>query len=357
MTYKKASIIGLLGLILAVSSPVSALAHVNVEAGKINYAPNVSSWTQYGNADVYSDGRAIITHDSHQDGHVYTDVNIPSSAEGDYAVFVSFTRAEKPYSNYSDGGENISGLPSLSAYFLDDDDKIVEYMTNISSMRQKSSNGTSWHVSYGIVDVPNDSESMRLFLQQASSSLTTADGRAAWFYKPGLYFVDSKNDASAIVSAYRSKLGEVADEFDGDIINVVYDDNDDTDYPVGTLLGCSKEADVYSMTSSNTLKLFPNEDTFYAWGNSFSDVKKISCDKLDDYSVSGTWTYTRASYLVKFHGQPGVFTLDNGKYLRLIPNEYTAYKMYGSHWTSLIREYSVDDMGDFSYSVPHKSLK
>jgi len=349
MNYQKISVIGLLGLFLTTSMPVAALASVNVETNKNNYASVVSNWTKYGNVEVLNDGRVKVTENRNQDGHLYTDVSIPSKFEDDYVVFVSFTRAEKPYSNYSDGGENISGLPVLSAYFLDNKGKILEYVTDVSTMRQKSSDGTYWHVSYGIVEVENNSQSMRLFLDQASSALTTADGRAAWFYKPGLFFTESKSDATDIVEAYKNELNEMSDEFDNN--------NDNVNYPTGTLLGCWGEAKVYSVTSDDTLKLFPDEDTFYAWGHSFSEVKKISCDDLDDYKISGRWTYERANYLVKFEGQRGVYTLDNGKYLRLIPNEVTAKKMYGRNWHRLVREFPARDVRDYSYSAPHRSLR
>lgn len=365
MIYKKFALISLFGLLLTVLAPLSVLAHVSVDTNENNYAPDIDEWTEYGDADILSDDRVKITMDNDLNGHVYTDVDIPSGHD-DYAVYVSFTRAEKPYANLYNGGENIAGLPVLYAYFLDDDGDIVEYVQE-TSMRQKASDGRRWHVSYGIVEVPDDSEAMRLFLQQASRSGVTPDGRAAWFYKPGLYFVDSTHDAEDVVDAYLEELDEVEEMFgpqrydyssDSDNDDNDSDNNDDEpDYPVGTLLKCSNEPEVYSMTSSNTLKLFPDEETFYAWGHSFAEVKTISCSKLDDYDVSGTWTYERADYLVKFHDQPAVFTLDNDIYLRLIPDEYTARQTYGSHWTSLIHEYPVSEMDEYSYGVPHRSLR
>lgn len=359
MNYKKFALISLFSLALIASGPVSALAHVDVDIDEKNYASDVDNWTEYGRAEVLGNDLVKITQTKNSNGHLYTDVNIPNN--DDYVVFVAYTRAENPNT------KNISGLPYLYAYFLDDDEEIEEYFSD-SSMRQDSSDGKSWQVTYGITEVPNDSESMRLFLKQASVSGINADGRAAWFYMPGLYFVDSENEAEEIVEAYNDELSNMRNTFG---VNDYYynseddDDEDDSgedydhtpDYPVGTLLKCSGEPEVYSMTSNNTLKLFPNEQTFYDWGNSFADVKTISCSKLDDYEVSGTWTNDREDYLVKFHGQPAVYTLSNDIYLRLIPDEYTAKKMFGSHWTSLIHEYSANDMDEYSYGVPYRSMK
>ncbi len=340
--------------------PVVNASHtVDVDTNETNYAPSVDDWTEYGAVDVLSDDRVMISKTSSRDGYVYTDVDVSNSNEDDYALFVSFTRAEDPYSDLSNGEENITGLPYLYAYFLDDDNGVIEYMQG-STMRQYAANGDAWNVRWGYMSVPDDTESMRLFFKQASRVGTTSDGRDAWFYQPGLYFLDSTGDVSDVVEAYYDELDDVDDYFDGSASttsssNDDDDDDDDQDYPTGTLLKCSGDSDVYSMTSSETLKLYPDEDTFYAWGNSFLDVKTISCSKLDDYRVSGEWTYERADYLVKFRNQAAVYTLDNDYYLRLIPDEETARDMFGSRWTGLIVEYSESKKGNFYFSAPHES--
>ncbi len=358
-------IISLFAILFTLSGlvPVARASHtVDVDTNETNYVPSVDDWTEYGAADVLSDDRVQISKTSSRDGYVYTDVDVSSGNEDDYALFVSFTRAEDPYSDLSSGEENIAGLPYLYAYFLDDDGEVIEYMQG-STMRQYAANGDAWNVRWGYMSVPDDTESMRLFLKQASRVGTTSDGRDAWFYQPALYFLDSTSEVSDVVDEYYNELDDVEDYFDNYSSNSSYssndndDSDDDQDYPTGTLLKCSSDSDVYSMTSSNTLKLYPNEDTFYAWGNSFLDVKTISCSKLDDYNVSGKWTYERADYLVKFQHQAGVYTLDNSKYLRLIPDEDTARDMYGSHWTNLIKEYSESKMGNFYFSAPHTSTK
>lgn len=348
----------LFAMAFLIASPMAAFARVNIDTNEKNYAPAVSSWNESGEADVLSDGRVRLESYKSRDGYVTTDVDVPSRNQDDYALFISYTRAEQPYADSASGAENIAGLPYLYGYFLDEDGGVNEYFTN-QYMRHDADGGTYWQVTYGYMVVPDDTETIRLFLKQASRNGVTADGRDAWFYKPALYYTESKNDVSDIVDAYEDELDEVADEFGNRVSNTSDDDEDDedTDYPVGTLLKCKSEPDVYSMTSSNTLKRFPNEETFYAWGHSFADVRTISCSKLDDYRVSGTWTYDRADYLVKFRGQPAVFTLDNDRYLRLIPDEYTARRMFGRDWVDDIREYSVSKMGDYSYGVPHKSLK
>ncbi len=352
-------IITTFALVSFVVSPFAASARVSIDTNEKNYASSVSSWQTHGEADVLSDGRVEITQDRREDGYVLTDIDVPSRNRGDYALVISYTRAEDPRSNTASGAENISGLPYLYAYFMDDDDGILSYMQD-DSARQHASDGTSWQVTYGIERLDDDVDSVRVFLKQATRAGVDSDGRAAWFYRPGVYFLDDLSDVNDVVDAYEDELDAVADEFHNRTTHTRYDDEPDagdTDYPVGTILKCSGDADVYSMTSANALKLFPDEETFYAWGHSFADVKTISCSKLNDYEVSGRWTYERASYLVKFSGQPAVFTLDNDRYLRLIPDEYTARRMYGSNWTGKIKEYSVSKMGNYSYGVPHESYR
>jgi len=351
MNYQKIAILSLLSLILS-AGPMAALASVSIDTSEKNFAPAVTSWTKYGKAEVLDNQVARLARSGNIDASFSVDTDVSNS--DDYAVFVSYTKAENPYPKLSNSTENISGLPYLYAYFFDKNGKIVEYF-NQDSMSQHAEVGTAWQVTYGIAAIPNNSESMRLFLKQASRSGVTADGRAAWFYKPGLYFTDSWSEAQKIVDAYVNELSDVRNE-NGLGYNHANNGNV-PNYSIGTVLKCPSEPQIYSVTSATAIKLFPDEQTFYSWGYSFADVKTIPCDRLDNYTVSGTWTFERADYLVKFRGQSAIYTLDNDKYLRLIPNEYTARQMYGSHWRAKIHEYPVNRMNDYSYGVPHKSLR
>lgn len=345
------SAFSLVFLLSGIIPAANASSRSDVDTDEKNYAPNAEDWNEYGNADVKGDGRIELTSTDSRSGYLYEDVSIPSRHEGDYAVFISFTRAEDPHGSLSNGGENIAGLPYLYAYDLDEDGGILEYVTD-STMRQSASAGSGWKVSYGIEQISDDTESMRLFLKQASRNGTRDDGRSAWFYDPGLFIVNDLGDASDVIDAYRDAVNDINDSF-----HVRYDSYPDYDYATGTLLKCYGEPEVYSVTSGDDLKLFPNEETFYAWGNDFDDVREISCSRLNDYDVVGTWTYSRASYLVQFYNQPGVYTLDNGEYLRLIPDEYTAKRMYGSDWVSLIDVYSQSDKDEFTFSAPHRTMR
>ncbi len=349
--YKIVSAFSLVFLLSGIAPTAIASTRSDIDTNEKNYAPDTSSWTGYGNADVKSDRRVELTSTDSRAEYLYEDVSISSRYEGDYALFISFARAEDPRSDLSDGGENIAGLPYLYAYAMDEDGGILEYV-NDATMRQNARAGNGWKVIYGVVEITDDTDSMRLFLKQASRNGTRDDGRSAWFYDPGLYIVNDLGDASDVIDAYRDAVSDINDSF-----HVRYDSYPDYDYATGTLLKCHGEPEVYSVTSGDDLKLFPNEETFYAWGNDFDDVREISCSRLNDYDVVGTWTYSRASYLVQFYNQPGVYTLDNGEYLRLIPDEYTAKRMYGSNWVSLIDVYSTSDKDEFTFNAAHRTMR
>lgn len=352
MTAQKiVSALSLVFLLAGIVPAAHASTRSDIRTNEKDYAPAVSEWTRFGNARVTSDGRVELTSNGSRDGYAYTDVSIPSRHVGDYALFISFTRAESPRPAMPSGGENIDGMPYLYAYNMDENDGILSYVTD-PTMRQHASVGTGWQVSYGIEEITSDSSSMRLFLKQASRGGVIPDGRSAWFYDPGLFIVDNLGDAADVVSAYRNAVGNIAGTSQSTSSSAVTQA-----YVTGTLLKCPGRSSVYSMTNSNALKLYPNEETFYAWGNSFDDVRTISCSKLDEYDVVGTWTYSRASFLVQFYNQPGVYTLDNGEYLRLIPDEYTAKRMYGSKWVSLIHVYAQNDKDEFTFSAPHRTLR
>lgn len=360
MTHIKAMIALVLAASIVTPAAAFARADVSVDADERNWAPEVEDWEEYGEAEAFEDGRVRIDADGSRSGHLYTDVDVPSRYDDDLALFISFTRAERPYPRLTNGDENIAGLPYLYGYFLDDDGRVESYFTN-GYMRYDVNRGRGWQVTYGYMPVPEDTESIRLFLKQANRAGYDADGREAWFYAPGLYFVEDREEARDVVEAYEDALDDVRRRF-GDNHPVRYDfgwddeDEDRADFATGTLLKCSGEADVYSVTSDDTLKRFPNEETFYAWGHSFADVRTVSCSTIDDMRVTGTWTFEREDYLVKFDGQPAVFSLYNGRYLRLIPDEYTARQLFGRNWEDDIREYPLYKMGDFSYGVPHESL-
>jgi hypothetical protein len=334
-------IIAIFSFLAVLATPATAVraSHSFLDTNEKNYAPSVADWTEEYDADVLNNGVVRLDSNSQRTGYVWTDVSVSSKHEGDWIVFASFTQGHQPY---------------LYGYFMDGDE-IVSYLSD-DTRYSPFTWSTRWGVRFATDRIPDDVDTVRLFLKQASREGVKPDGQRALFFSPGLFIVDDYDDAEKIVDEYEEALDELPDEIDGRVAPVRDDDDEgETDYPVGTLLKCSGEPDVYSMTASNTLKLYPDEDTFYAWGKSFLDVKTISCSKLDDYRVSGEWTYERASYLVKFYGHPAVFTLDNGKYLRLIPNESTARAMYGRSWTSKIREFPISQMDDYYYSVPHRA--
>jgi len=328
-----------------------------------NWTKSVTSWTESGDAvATYSDGRVRLDEDRDDTGHLWTDVRVDEDEEGRYALLISYTRPEKIRT------DNIAGLPYIYGYFMENDEEIIQYLQT-DAMMHDTDRSTNWDVSYGIFKIPNNTDRIRFFLMQASRQGTTQDGREARFFKPGIYIVGSYDDAMDIVDEYEDERNDVADYLDDessddhDEDEDEDEDDDDRDYPedddstpdwdTGTLLKCSSDPDVYSMESNNTLKRYPNEDTFYAWGKSFADVKSISCSTLDNYRVSGTWSYSRASYLVQFRGYPQIYTLDNGLYLRHIPDEHTARAMFGGSWQSKIKLFSSSDMGEYKYSVPH----
>ncbi len=122
--------------------------------------------------------------------------------DGKYALLISYTRAEKLRTN------TISGLPYVYGYFLDKNGKILTYLQG-QSMRHTGTTDNTWVVSYGIFKIPSGTENTRFFLKQASRKGTTSDGRAADFYKPGLYLFSSEQDAKTMVESYRNNLSSV----------------------------------------------------------------------------------------------------------------------------------------------------
>lgn len=333
---------------------------VSVHTNERNLAPSVSSWSRSNGADVNGDG--TIRLQDRDDASASTDVAVSSSRSGDYALLVSFTRATGSGRN----SDSIAGKPYLYGYLMDGRD-ILEYLQDDSMTHRE---GGDWGVSYGVFRIPSGTDNIRYFLNQGSRRGTSDAGREAWFYRPGLFITDSRSDAMDIVDAYERRLDDVEDALDGRSSNDDRYDNPNYGngncpngycddgltgppvYSTGTLLKCPGRAAVFSVTGRRSIRLFPNEDTFYAWGYSFQDVRTISCATLDRFDMDGSWTYSRDSRLIKFTDSPAVYTLDNGRYLRGIPNEHTARAMYGSDWASRIRLLSPYER--YNYVISHQ---
>ena len=122
----------------------------------------------------------------------------------------------------------------------------------------------------------------------------------------------------------------------------------------GTLVKCAESPDIYQVSTryENRLELIKNEVVFVASGFQWNDIVSVSCDDIENASLSFIGFPTEK--LLKFEGSPEVYenrlncesassstAQGCGDVFYHIPNEATAELLFGSAWESKIVEVSA----------------
>ena len=153
-------------------------------------------WQLFGDATIESRIGGDLCFVVRNGGHFYQDVQLPSGAEGQYAVLIGRGSSERIN---PDGA--ITGLPCLYGYMTNSHGKILSYLQGqrmLGSTRVKDEWGDLW----GVFQVPEGTRSIKFFLNQASRAGVPQNGSAARFDKLGLYIFPTKDEAQAFVNEY-----------------------------------------------------------------------------------------------------------------------------------------------------------
>jgi WD40 repeat protein len=124
------------------------------------------------------------------------DVPIGEST-GRYVLLIAWASSERV-----NPGDDQTGYPYLYGYFLDsaDKNKINAYLKG-EQMLLSPNTADEWGLIYGIFQVPENTGSVRFFLQQADGR-SPQDGSAARFDQPGVFLFDSEAEAIQFVDKY-----------------------------------------------------------------------------------------------------------------------------------------------------------
>jgi hypothetical protein len=133
-------------------------------------------------------------------GYFLQDVILPESAAGQYAVFIGSGSSERIN---SDGA--ITGLPYLYGYMMapgrQDSGRILAYLQG-QQMRSAATFVGEWVKMWGIFKVPEGTERIRFFLNQAERRGVPHNGSAARFDDLGLYLFPTEEEARSFADSY-----------------------------------------------------------------------------------------------------------------------------------------------------------
>ncbi|MBI2485225.1 hypothetical protein HYW18_03710 [Candidatus Uhrbacteria bacterium] len=191
--------------LLAPAIPALAISVESV-ASRPNFAGSVGQWEVSGGPSVLSDGRVILRESGNQKMFLSRDVSL-SDNDGNYAVFIAYTKAQRIDNRGNANAMDITGLPYLYGYLMDGT-RIRTYMQG-QEMRHDAGTENVWAISYGVFSLPSGTDTARLFLKQAERRGSVKGNLEAWFYRPGFYVVDRPADALTVVEWYRSRLSDI----------------------------------------------------------------------------------------------------------------------------------------------------
>ncbi len=163
----------------------------NPDAGR-----GAPSWETKGEVSIDSGDPGNHLFVTRYSGMFWQDVPIGEST-GRYVLLVAWASSERV-----NPGDDQTGYPYLYGYFLDraDKNKINAYLKGQQMMLSPNS-ADEWGLIYGIFQVPENTGSVRLFLQQADGR-SAQDGSAARFDEPGVFLFDSEAEALQFVNKY-----------------------------------------------------------------------------------------------------------------------------------------------------------
>ncbi len=187
----------LLVLFLLFGTGTAAFAHGFV----VNFLPtNLSSWNTYGSPSVSS---SQVTLQGTDREWVYIDIDAEHINEA-YIVLAAYVDKVDTRSGLSISDKARSGNPYLYAYYLDQNGKILKYLTGAEMM--STTRPESDHVVYGIFPTISGTKSIRVFLKQSSVQNITNSGVDVSFVRPILLEANNKKEAHTLVRDFAKQL-------------------------------------------------------------------------------------------------------------------------------------------------------
>jgi hypothetical protein len=97
---------------------------------------------------------------------------------------------------------------------------------------------------------------------------------------------------------------------------------------------------------------FPNETVYKTWFKDFSKVILIGDSQLAGIPLGGNVRMREGVHLVKIQSDPKTYAVEPGGVLRWIPTEAQALALYGSAWSTRVRDVDVSLFTDYVIGEP-----
>jgi len=158
-----------------------------------------ASWKTDGEASVEPDQNGNPHFSIRYKGSFMQDVDIRGYMNR-YAVLIARTSSSR-----KNMGGNRTGYPYLYGYWVNvtESDKFNGYLQG-QQMLFTPDEADGWGVAYGSFQIPPDTGSIRLFLQQADGK-TAQNGSSARFDDVGIYVVETEAETYDLVDAYKAE--------------------------------------------------------------------------------------------------------------------------------------------------------
>lgn len=203
--------------------------------------------------------------------HFYKDVDI-SEEEGDVILMISYVNAAELSDNLDSGFMNINGRPYIYGYTFEGD-RITQYMQG-PQMIYRGSVEDEWVIAYGIFERGENDDSVRFFLNQAERVGYEPDGRAARFYSPGLFVLDSHQTAMNYVDGFQSWLPNVYEKIEELI------DSENVQVDSTRLVATQNDSTVW-LVKDGLRRQIINDDIYFTWVNDIGKPQIITESELD----------------------------------------------------------------------------
>jgi len=117
----------------------------------------------------------------------------------------------------------------------------------------------------------------------------------------------------------------------------------------GKLVKSPEFSAVYYITDDGHRNVFPNEEVFFSWYNSFDSVLTISSEDLATFPIGDRVTMQKCTKLIKQPISDDVFIVGENSLLHKITSETQAYNFFGENWTSNIVD--ISDVFWIDYAI------
>lgn len=154
-------------------------------------------WQSEGEAEVESDEEDNPYFTIRYGASIWQDVPLSPDAAGRWALLIAWSSSER----INEDGDQ-TGLPYIQGYMLNSKSKQnINSHLNSQGMLYALKKPDEWGLIAGVFQVPPETGSIRLFLQQADGK-SAQNGSAARFDDPGVFLFDTEEEARKFVETY-----------------------------------------------------------------------------------------------------------------------------------------------------------